>query len=72
MSKVHEFNVKMTCDGCSGAVERVLNKLKDKGVEEFTINLETQKVVVKSSLPANDVLEVIKKTGKETTLLSSS
>ncbi|XP_072398579.1 uncharacterized protein Atox1 [Diabrotica undecimpunctata] len=72
MSKVHEFNVKMTCDGCSGAVERVLNKLKDKGVEEFTINLDTQKVVVKSSLPANDVLEVIKKTGKETTLLSSS
>ncbi|XP_050518459.1 uncharacterized protein LOC114332459 [Diabrotica virgifera virgifera] len=72
MSKVHEFNVKMTCDGCSGAVERVLNKLKDKGVEDFTINLETQKVTVKSSLPANDILEVIKKTGKETTLLSSS
>ncbi|CAG9832633.1 unnamed protein product [Diabrotica balteata] len=72
MFKVHEFNVKITCDGCSGAVERVLNKLKDKGVEEFTINFETQKVVIKWSLPANDVLEVIKKTGKETTLLSSS
>jgi copper chaperone CopZ len=28
--KVHEFEVAMTCEGCSGAVERNLNKIKGK------------------------------------------
>ncbi|XP_018565231.1 metal homeostasis factor ATX1 [Anoplophora glabripennis] len=70
--KVHEFKVTMTCEGCSGAVERVLGKLKGKGVEDFNVNLENQKVQVKSSLPANEILEVIKKTGKETQLISSA
>lgn len=28
--KVHEYKVTMTCDGCSGAVQRVLGKLKGK------------------------------------------
>jgi len=30
--QVHEFKVEMTCEGCSGAVERVLGKLKGKWV----------------------------------------
>ena len=29
--QVHEFEVTMTCSGCSGAVERVLGRKKDKG-----------------------------------------
>ena len=29
--QVHEFQVTMTCSGCSGAVERVLGRMKDKG-----------------------------------------
>ncbi|XP_028140739.1 uncharacterized protein LOC114334833 [Diabrotica virgifera virgifera] len=72
MSQIHEFNVKMTCGGCSGAVERALNKHVGKGVEEVSISLESQSVKVKSTLPANDVLEIIKKTGKEVQLVSSS
>lgn len=28
----HEFKVEMTCTGCSGAVERVLGKLKGKQI----------------------------------------
>ncbi len=30
IAKVHEFEVAMTCKGCSGAVERNLNKIKGK------------------------------------------
>ncbi|CAH1100549.1 unnamed protein product [Psylliodes chrysocephalus] len=72
MSKVYEFNVKMTCDGCSGAVDRVLGKLKGKGVDEVIISLEEQNVKVKSSLSAEEILEIIKKTGKEVNLISTT
>lgn len=37
--KVHEYKVTMTCEGCSGAVERVLGKLK--GIFSFTLKLST-------------------------------
>ena len=33
MAAVHEFNVKMTCGGCSGAVTKALTKLD--GVSMF-------------------------------------
>ncbi|XP_023016014.1 antioxidant 1 copper chaperone [Leptinotarsa decemlineata] len=72
MAKVHEFKVTMTCEGCSGAVERVLGKLKGQGVEKIDINLENQTVKVETSLPAEVILDVIKKTGKETVYVSSS
>jgi len=66
MSQVYEFNVEMTCGGCSGAVERVLGKLGDK-VENVQIDLENKKVFVTSSqLNAAELLESIKKTGKTT------
>ncbi|KAG5898620.1 hypothetical protein JTB14_020996 [Gonioctena quinquepunctata] len=71
-AKVHEYKVTMTCEGCSGAVERVLGKLKDKGVEDININLENQSVKVKTTLSAEEILEIIKKTGKETIFVSSS
>ncbi|XP_058461732.1 copper transport protein ATOX1 [Malaya genurostris] len=61
----HEFKVEMTCTGCSGAVERVLGKLKDK-VEKVDIDLDNKKVFVTSTLSSNELLETIKKTGKET------
>lgn len=69
--QTHIFNVEMTCEGCSGAVERVLNRLKDKGVENVDINLPEQKVSVKSTLEADQLLEVIKKTGKKTTYVGT-
>ncbi|XP_026765083.2 copper transport protein ATOX1 [Galleria mellonella] len=63
----HVFNVEMTCEGCSSAVERVLNRLKGQGVESVSISLPEQKVVVKSTLSGDQLLDVIKKTGKKTT-----
>ncbi|XP_037936483.1 copper transport protein ATOX1 [Teleopsis dalmanni] len=63
---VHEFKVEMTCSGCSGAVERVLGKLGDK-VEKVSIDLDEKTVLVTSNLSADELLEVIKKTGKTTT-----
>lgn len=56
----------MTCEGCSGAVERVLNRLKGQGVEDVKISLPEQKVAVTSTLSADQLLEIIKKTGKKT------
>jgi copper chaperone len=79
----------MTCDGCSGAVERVLGRMKgipfrilmlfvlhgiiipifyclDKGVDKVEIDLKGQRVYVTSTLGPDEVLEAIKKTGKET------
>ncbi|GAA5820240.1 hypothetical protein JCM11251_005539 [Rhodosporidiobolus azoricus] len=59
----YKFNVKMTCSGCSGAVDRVLKKTE--GVSSHTISLDTQTVLVHASIPYDDVLARIKKTGKE-------
>jgi len=61
----YKFDVKMTCSGCSGAVTRVLEKAKSDGVTEYTVDLKTQEVLVTASLPYDDVLTRIKKTGKE-------
>ncbi|KAF8965182.1 hypothetical protein BDZ97DRAFT_1812483 [Flammula alnicola] len=61
----YKFDVKMTCSGCSGAVTRVLEKAKADGVTSYDVNLETQEVLVKGTLPYDDVLARIKKTGKE-------
>jgi len=62
----YEFNVKMTCSGCSGAVNRVLAKVP--GIE-YDVNLEKQHVRVtteKEDTPSyEDIHEKIKKTGKE-------
>ncbi|XP_065884502.1 copper transport protein ATOX1-like [Dysidea avara] len=63
MSKVHEYNVAMSCSGCSGAVQRVLGRLPE--VEQVEIDMEKQKVYVTSSLSGDDLLTTIKKTGRE-------
>ncbi|XP_038056960.1 copper transport protein ATOX1-like [Patiria miniata] len=62
----HVFTVEMTCEGCSGAVTRVLNKQKDK-VSKFDVDLAQQRVVVESTLSSDELLEILKKTGKATT-----
>lgn len=59
----YQFNVKMSCSGCSGAVSRALNKLE--GVEKVDTNLETQTVdVYTDSVDYDTVLAKIQKTGK--------
>ncbi|XP_043277744.1 copper transport protein ATOX1 [Venturia canescens] len=61
-TKTYEFDVAMTCEGCSGAVERVLKK--KQGIENIAIDLPGKKVCVTSELPPEEILECIKKTGK--------
>ncbi|BGP16301.1 Cytosolic copper metallochaperone [Rhodosporidiobolus nylandii] len=58
----YKFNVTMTCSGCSGAVERVLKKTE--GVSSYDISLDTQTVLVNTTVPYEDILAKIKKTGK--------
>ncbi|KAF2899516.1 hypothetical protein ILUMI_06651 [Ignelater luminosus] len=68
-SKTYEFQVEMTCDGCCGAVQRVLGKCN--GVEKVDINLADQRVrVTTSTLSAEEILQVIQKTGKQCKYLS--
>ncbi|XP_023221261.1 copper transport protein ATOX1-like [Centruroides sculpturatus] len=63
MASTHEFQVEMTCEGCSGAVKRVLDKLGDK-INKVDIDLEKQRVYVESSMSSEELLAAIKKTGK--------
>ena len=62
-SKVHEFSVAMTCEGCSAAVNRVLGRLQ--GVSKVDFDMEGQKVFVESTLTGEELLTTIKKTGRE-------
>nr|KYP53004.1 Copper transport protein ATOX1 [Cajanus cajan] len=55
----------MSCEGCVGAVKRVLGKLD--GVESYDIDLKEQKVVVKGNVQPDTVLQTVSKTGKKTT-----
>ncbi|GAA0139685.1 hypothetical protein LIER_35121 [Lithospermum erythrorhizon] len=59
------LKVGMSCQGCVGAVKRVLGKME--GVESFDIDLEEQKVTVKGNVKPEAVLETVSKTGKKTT-----
>ncbi|KAF8474515.1 hypothetical protein DFH94DRAFT_762895 [Russula ochroleuca] len=65
--QTYKFDVKMTCGGCSGAVTRALQKAQANGpgISSYDVNLDKQEVVVNGSIPYDDVLAVIKKTGKE-------
>lgn len=68
----------MPCSGCSNAVNRVLSKtqgnqrLNLKGINNISISLENQTVVVESERSADEILEVLKKTGKQTEFVSSA
>ncbi|KAF7249236.1 Copper transport protein ATOX1 [Varanus komodoensis] len=62
----HEFFVDMTCEGCSGAVTRVLNKL---GGVQFEIDLPNKKVSIESEHNVDTLLDTLKKTGKDASYL---
>ncbi|XP_010522335.1 PREDICTED: copper transport protein ATX1-like [Tarenaya hassleriana] len=64
MSKTVVLKVGMSCQGCVGAVNRVLGKME--GVESFDINLKEQKVTVNGNVEPGAVLETVSKTGKPT------
>ncbi|KAK9284030.1 hypothetical protein L1049_012289 [Liquidambar formosana] len=58
------LKVGMSCEGCSGAVKRVLGKME--GVESFDIDMKAQKVTVKGNVQPDAVLQTVSKTGKKT------
>ncbi|MBA0759762.1 hypothetical protein Gotri_022598 [Gossypium trilobum] len=55
----------MSCEGCVGAVKRVLGKME--GVESYEVDLKEQKVTVKGQVQPDAVLQTLSKTGKKTT-----
>ncbi|XP_048139591.1 copper transport protein ATX1-like isoform X1 [Rhodamnia argentea] len=63
-SKTVVLKVRMSCQGCSGAVKRVLEKME--GVESFDIDLKEQKVTVKGNVQPDAVLQTVSKSGKQT------
>ncbi|KAF8493404.1 hypothetical protein F5888DRAFT_818158 [Russula emetica] len=66
----YKFDVKMTCNGCSGAVTRALKKAQEKGpgISSYDVSLEKQEVFVTGTIPYDDVFAVISKTGKEVSI----
>ncbi|CAD7963773.1 unnamed protein product [Amoebophrya sp. A120] len=59
---VVEFKVGMTCEGCSGAVTRILTKLEN--VSKVDCNIETKQVLVTGkALDAQLMLEKLQKWG---------
>ncbi|XP_071487255.1 copper transport protein ATOX1-like [Diadema antillarum] len=65
----YEFKVEMTCGGCSSAVERVLGRME--GIQDKKIDLEKQRVIVETTLPSDEVLAALKKTGKATEFIGT-
>ncbi|KAF4367956.1 copper transport protein ATX1 [Cannabis sativa] len=64
MAQTVVLKVGMSCQGCVGAVKRVLGKLE--GVESYDIDIDQQKVTVKGNVPAETVFQTVSKTGKKT------
>ncbi|XP_042785986.1 copper transport protein ATOX1-like [Panthera leo] len=62
----HELFVDMTCEGCSSAVSRVLNKL---GGVECGLDLPKEKVCVNSEHSVDLLLETLGKTGQAVSYL---
>lgn len=63
------LRVGMTCEGCVGAVKRVLGKME--GVESFDVEIKEQKVTVKGNVTPDAVLQTVSKTGKKTSFWES-
>ncbi|SPO03963.1 related to antioxidant protein and metal homeostasis factor [Cephalotrichum gorgonifer] len=61
----YDFEITMSCGGCSGAVDRVLKKLE--GVKSYEVSLEKQtaSVIAEPTLEYATVLKTISKTGKK-------
>ncbi|XP_009139112.1 copper transport protein CCH isoform X2 [Brassica rapa] len=64
MSQTVVLKVGMSCQGCVGAVNRVLGKME--GVESFDIDIKEQKVTVKGRVEPEAVFQTVSKTGKKT------
>jgi len=61
-----EFDVQMTCQACSNAVKSSLENLD--GVQNVSIDLEKQQVLVETSLPSSVIQEKIESTNRKAIL----
>ncbi|CAO2178568.1 unnamed protein product [Urochloa humidicola] len=64
MAQTVVLRVGMSCEGCVGAVKRVLGKME--GVESYDVDIKEQKVTVKGNVTPDAVLQTVSKTGKKT------
>ncbi|XP_076321005.1 copper transport protein ATOX1-like [Tachypleus tridentatus] len=61
-SQVHEFEVEMSSQECVDAIKKALEGLE--GVNKVDIELEKKIVLIDSTLSSDELLEALKKTGK--------
>ncbi|ETN07433.1 hypothetical protein PPTG_13339 [Phytophthora nicotianae INRA-310] len=69
MVKVTEFKVGMTCDGCSSACTRILNKIEGASSllassYNTACDVEKQQILVEGDADANVMLEALLKWSK--------
>lgn len=71
-SRITEFKVGMTCEGCSNACTRILNKID--GVSNVECDIEGQKILVTGSADKDTMLAALlkwsKASGKSVELIS--
>ncbi|CAG7717464.1 unnamed protein product [Allacma fusca] len=66
----YEYNVEMSCGGCSAALNRILDRHRGNDIEDHKVSLETQKVWVKSSkLDSGAIQAILEKSGKKVTFI---
>lgn len=58
---VYLYKVGMTCNGCKGAVTRILNK--QSGITSFDADVEAKTVTIKGNINTEEVLAALKKWG---------
>ncbi|KAM8945567.1 copper chaperone for superoxide dismutase [Pelodytes ibericus] len=61
-----EFAVQMTCEKCVNAVKRALEDVK--GVQGFSVSLESEAVLVETTLSAQEVQRLLESTGRKAVL----
>ncbi|VDD88455.1 unnamed protein product [Enterobius vermicularis] len=59
----------MTCEGCANAAKKVLSKFGDN-VSEVNADIPRKRIVVTTNLSSDVILEALKKTGKECSLVT--
>lgn len=61
----YQYNVTMSCSGCSRAVEKALGRLEGVTKSEVDLTAQTVDVITDESLSYDTVLAAISKTGKK-------
>uniref|UniRef100_M4B1N9 HMA domain-containing protein n=1 Tax=Hyaloperonospora arabidopsidis (strain Emoy2) TaxID=559515 RepID=M4B1N9_HYAAE len=72
MANVTKFKVGMTCEGCSSACTRILNKIE--GVTDVKCDMDKKEIHVEGDADTNEMLQALlkwsKASGKSVELLS--